>query len=156
MKRDKIRMRLNSECNSKLGFVKLVKEYTGLGLRDSKFAADEMFDNQKHGSTRWTELEIHNSKIPNFTEFKFDLLEIGADCDIIGGVQWERNYKMLELGIGDIEDYRLFLKEYITLNSEDYLDLLISKLSDEGLKEVFKEISKNIREEIKENHDSSL
>lgn len=152
MKRDKIRMRLKSECKSKLAFVKIVKEYTGNGLKDSKFAADEMFDNQKQGSTNWTELEIFNNKMPNFTELKFELSEIGADCDIVGGVQWQRNYKMLELGIGDSEDYRLFIKEYIISTSDDHLELLISKLSDESLQEVFKEISK----EIKESYDSNL
>lgn len=151
MKQDKIRMRLNSECKSKLAFVKLVKEHTGLGLRDAKFAADEMFTNQKHGSTRWAELEI-NSKNLNFIEFKESLAEIGADCDIMGGIQWHRNYKMLELGIGDSDDYRLFIKEYIRANSDDHLELLISKLSDDSLEEVFTEISK----EIKENYDSSL
>ena len=42
MKR-RIRMKLLSECKNKLQVVKLIKDCTELGLRDSKDIADEMF-----------------------------------------------------------------------------------------------------------------
>jgi len=41
----KIRFKLLSRCDNKLQVVKLIKDCTGLGLKDSKDIADLMFNN---------------------------------------------------------------------------------------------------------------
>ena len=40
----KLRIKLLSKCDSKLQVVKLIKDCTGLGLKQSKDLADEMFN----------------------------------------------------------------------------------------------------------------
>ena len=61
-----------------------------------------------------------------------------------GGIQWERNVKMLKLGIADEVDYIDFIKDYILngfAGSENILNLALSKLSKKDIQEVFNTIN---------------
>jgi hypothetical protein len=145
MKR-RIRMKLLSDCRNKLQVVKLIKDCTGLGLRESKDIADEMFN--YIGLVKEIELRepyIKDGKDFNpYDEFTKKIHEFGH-FQITGGLSWERDAKMLGLGIGDIEDYANFVSDYMSYNNNDenkmILEVLFSKLKREDLVELVNKIN---------------
>ena len=69
--------------------------------------------------------------------------------NVTGGLQWNRNIKMLSLGIADESDYIDFVNEFLIDNrnlevSETILRFALSKLSKDELQEVFTEINKTL------------
>jgi hypothetical protein len=68
---------------------------------------------------------------------------------VTGGTQWQRNIKMLSLGIADESEYIDFTNEFLIDNrnlevSENILRFALSKLSKDELQEVFTEINKTL------------
>lgn len=136
----KLKIKLLSKCENKLQVVKLIKDCTGLGLKDSKDIADTMFNNI--GLVR--EIELKEGKIFNpYEEFTTKIKEFG-DFYVTGGLSWERDAKMLGLGIGETGDYVNFVSEYMTLNNTEenklILQSLFSKLNKEDLVELVNKI----------------
>jgi hypothetical protein len=131
---NKIRVKL-LKCDSKLSFIRLIKVCTGLGLRDSKDIADELCDSPGlYKEITLLENKINQSGglvIDYYKKFIEEIHELGK-FEVIGGLSWERNLKLLTLGIGDLDEYTSFLSEYMSLNnSEDnkvILEKIISKL----------------------------
>jgi hypothetical protein len=125
--------------------VKLIKDCTGLGLKDSKDIADDMFN--KIGLVR--EIEIvepytKDGKVFNpFEEFTTKINQFG-DFQVTGGLSWERDSKMLGLGIGETEDYATFVSDYMSYNNlqenKIILEVLFSKLNKEDLIELVNKI----------------
>jgi hypothetical protein len=144
MKR-RIRMKLLSECKNKLQVVKLIKDCTELGLKDSKDIADEMFNHI--GLVKEIELVepyIREGRTFNpYEEFKKNINNFG-DFKVTGGLSWERDAKMLGIGVGDIEDYANFVSDYMSYNNTDenkmILEVLFSKLKKEDLVELVNQI----------------
>ena len=83
------------KCDLKLQFIKIVKEYTGLGLRGAKDLCDNCLEK---GYEKFT---ITDRDYNNFVE---DLKGIG-EFEFSGGLAYEREGKVLSLGIGECEDY---------------------------------------------------
>jgi hypothetical protein len=142
----KIRIRVY-KCDSKLKFVKLVKECTGLGLKPSKDIADELFDSPG----LYKEISLQENKIDEsgvlqdyYKKFITEIHDIG-DFQINGGLAWERNLKMLSLGVGDLEEYTSFLSEYMSLNSLDDNKIILQKIISKLKKEDLIEIVENIK-----------
>lgn len=141
----KIRMKLLSECKNKLQVVKLIKDCTKLGLKDSKDIADEMFNHI--GLVKEIELVepyIREGRTFNpYEEFKKNINNFG-DFKVTGGLSWERDAKMLGIGVGDIEDYANFVSDYMSYNNTDenkmILEVLFSKLKKEDLVELVNQI----------------
>ena len=141
----KIRFKLLSKCDNKLQVVKLIKDCTGLGLKDSKWIADEMFDHI--GLVKEIEIiepYIKDSKVFNpFVEFTTKINQFGH-FQVTGGLSWERDSKMLSLGIGEKEDYANFVSEYMSYNDLEenkmILEALFSKLKKEDLVELINKI----------------
>ncbi len=141
----KIRFKLLSRCDNKLQVVKLIKDCTGLGLKDSKDIADLMFNNV--GLVREIELTepyIRDGKVFNpYQEFTNKIKDFG-DFYVTGGLSWERDYKMLSIGVGETEDYANFISEYKKLNNTDenkiILNSLFNKLKKEDLVELVNQI----------------
>lgn len=142
----KIRFKLLSRCDNKLAVVKLIKDCTGLGLKDSKDIADLMFNNI--GLVREIELidpylDKDGDIIRPFDLFTSKIKDLG-DFYVTGGLSWERNSKMLSLGIGETEDYVNFVSEFITLNNIEenklILEVLFKKLKKEDLVELINKI----------------
>ena len=141
----KIRFKLLSKCDNKLQVVKLIKDCTGLGLKDSKWIADEMFDHI--GLVKEIELRepyIRAGKTFNpYEEFTKNIRDFGH-FHVTGGLSWERDSKMLSLGIGEIEDYANFVSEYMIYNdlkeNKMILEVLFSKLKKEDLIELVNKI----------------
>lgn len=141
----KIRFKLLSKCDNKLQVVKLIKDCTELGLRDSKDIADEMFNHI--GLTKEIEIVepyMKDGKVFNsFEEFTTKIIQFG-DFQVTGGLSWERDSKMLGLGIGETEDYANFVSEYMSYNNLEenkmILGILFSKLEKEDLVELVNKI----------------
>ena len=141
----RIRFKLLSKCENKLQVVKLIKDCTGLGLKDSKDIADLMFNNI--GLVREIELiepYLREGKMfDTYEEFTTKIKNFG-DFYVTGGLSWERNAKMLSLGVGDTEDYVNFVSEYMTLNNVEenklLLESLFNKLKKEDLVELVNQI----------------
>jgi hypothetical protein len=144
MKR-KIRMKLLSECKNKLQVVKLIKDCTELGLKDSKWIADEMFN--YIGLVKEIDLRepyIKEGKTFNpYEEFTKNIQTFGH-FHVTGGLSWERDAKMLGIGVGDVEDYANFVSEYMSYNNSDenkiILEVLFSKLDKKDLVELVNKI----------------
>lgn len=143
----KIRIKLLSKCENKLAVVKLIKDCTKLGLRESKDIADEMFDNI--GLSKEIELTdpyIKDGELINpYERFTSNIKNYGNFL-VNGGKSWERESKMLGIGVGDIDDYCGFIIEHITSSGfeegKDILNLILSKLDKDTLIEIVNKISK--------------
>ena len=140
-----LRMKLLSKCDNKLQVVKLIKDCSGLGLKDSKDIADEMFNHiGLVGEIELREPYLKDGKtFLTFEEFTTKIKDFG-DFQVTGGLSWERDAKMLGLGIGETEDYANFVSEYMTLNNikenKMILEILFSKLKKEDLVELVNKI----------------
>jgi hypothetical protein len=138
-----LRIKLLEPTPNKLAFVKLIKDCSGLGLRESKDLCDELHSHphlvQDMPVKPTDEYAQDYSK-----KFISEIKNVGGKFLVNGGIQWERNIKMLKLGIGDESDYSEFIKDYI-LNgledSENLLTLALSKISENDIKEVFNKIN---------------
>jgi hypothetical protein len=129
----KIRMKCVEKTPSKLAFVKLIKEVSGLGLKESKDIADT-FDYDINKSVEFEILTPSKS----IEQFKKDLKNIGGQYLVNGGVEFDREYKLLTLGLGEQEDYVDFISENLNYfsNQEDTIKLILTKLSKEDLIEI--------------------
>lgn len=136
-----LRIKLLEPTPNKLAFVKLIKDCSGLGLRESKDLCDEL-----HSSPHLVQdMPVKPTDDTDYSKrFISEIKNVGGKFLVNGGIQWERNIKMLKLGIGDESDYSDFIKDYI-LNgledSENLLTLALSKLSKNDIQEVFNTIN---------------
>ena len=128
----KIRMNCVQKTPSKLAFVKLIKQVSGLGLKESKDIADT-FD---YDINKTVEFEILTSK--SIDQFRKDLKDMGGQYLVNGDVEFDREYKLLTLGLGEQEDYVDFISEnlnYFT-NQQEAIKAILTKLSKEDLIEI--------------------
>ena len=135
----KIRMKCVQKTPSKLAFVKLIKEVSGLGLKESK----DIVDTFDYDINKIVEFEI--SKDRSIEKFREELKDIGGEYLVNGGLEFEREYKLLTLGLGEQEDYVDFISEnlnYFT-NQEDTIKFILSKLTKEDLIELTKKLDYN-------------
>lgn len=132
----KIRMKCIRKTPSKLAFVKLIKEVSGLGLKESK----DIVDTFDYDINKVVEFEIPIQI--SIDQFRKDLKEIGGQYLVNGGLEFEREYKLLTLGLGEQEDYVDFISQnlnYFT-NQEDTIKFILSKLTKEDLIELTKKL----------------
>lgn len=148
--KNKIRIQLIERCPNKLQFVKLIKDCTGLGLRDSKDVCDRLHDRPDLIEEIIVRDGVDENGITYSKKFINGMKEfVLGEFNITGGLQWDRNLKMLSLGIADESDYIDFTNEFLIDNrnlevSETILRFALSKLSKEDLQEVFTEINKTL------------
>ena len=134
-----VKVKLTNDCNSKLQFVKNVKELCGIGLKESKDIVDRIC------LKPYIPFEF---EIPMgiTTKEVYDKLTYNLDTNIFevnGGTQWQREIKMLQLGVGERQDYIDFLKQHIQTNfgnSEEMLTFVLDKLTQEQLQETIDKI----------------
>ena len=131
-----VRIKLIENCPNKLIFVKLIKECSGLGLKESKDICDRL-----HAGEVQT-FEVREDDSVNYAKkFRQDIVNCGGKFQVSGCVEFQRNYKMLQLGIGDDSDYIDFISESIFQNnlenSEEFLKFVLTKFNREQLIEIF-------------------
>lgn len=125
----KIRMKCVEKTPSKLAFVKLIKEVSGLGLKD-------IADTFDYDINKTVEFEI--PKDISIDQFRKDLKDMGGQYLVNGDVEFDREYKLLTLGLGEQEDYVDFISEnlnYFT-NQQEAIKAILTKLSKEDLIEI--------------------
>jgi hypothetical protein len=128
----------------------LIKDCTGLGLRDSKDVCDRLHDRPDLIEEITVIDGVDENGITYSKKFINGMREvIQGKFNVTGGIQWQRNLKMLSLGIADESDYIDFTNEFLIDNrnlevSQTILRFALSKLSKEELQEVFNEINKTL------------
>lgn len=122
----------------KLSFVKALKTFSGLGLKESKDICDTLNSGPvgKH-----TSFDIHvNVDDVDIIKFRKDLQDCTGDY-IIGNTQeYIREFKLLSIGIGNEEDYIEYIsKLLIEGDVEDktkILNIILSKFNKDQLVEI--------------------
>jgi hypothetical protein len=131
-----VRIKRIENCPNKLIFVRLIKDCSNLGLKESKDICDRL-----HAGEVQT-FEVREDDAVNYAKkFRQDIVSCGGKFQVSGGVEFQRNYKMLQLGIGDDSDYIDFISESIFQNnlenSEEFLKFVLTKFNREQLIEIF-------------------
>jgi len=145
MRRKKIKISCIEGTSSKLALVKIIKNFSGDGLKQSKDIVDSIHSHI--GMPIEFELVSDKTEIDLLNELK----NIDGKFIINGGTQWSRAKKMLDLGIGADEDYAEFISEYIAYNtyhsevleSISFLKKIFSKLDKNQLENIFKSLDIN-------------
>lgn len=144
-----IKIKLVKPTVQKLAFVKLIKDCSGLGLKEAKDLCDDLHSYPgkvyEMPIRDWETIDWNTGvKTPTTTDYrkKFtdEIKNVEGKFIINGGVQWQRDVKMLQLGIAEESDYIEFMKDYILSNfdnSENLLIFALNKLSKEDLQEIF-------------------
>ncbi len=107
---NKVRLYCIERGNNKLQFVKLLRNYTGLGLSECKDLCD-LLDYPKS----IVDFELLEDK--SIEDFKRDIKDITGDYLVNGGKEFNREFKLLKLGIGNREDYINFV-----IQNNEYFD----------------------------------
>jgi hypothetical protein len=138
----KVNLMLRERCLNKLMFVKIVKEYTELGLKEAKDICDKLHETPY----RPVQIDLYPKMSGAVDRLKQDLLDIDLKFIMDGDKGFERERKLLTLGLGEKEDYISFFVEFGDLldNQKEILNLALSKLSMEDLKEIFSKIKTKI------------
>jgi hypothetical protein len=136
----KVNIMLRENCPTKLMLVKILKEYTELGLKDTKDICDRLHEMPY----KPVEIQVKDSNAAN--RLKQDLLNIDLNFIMDGDKRFERERKLLTLGLGEKEDYVSFFVESGDLfdNQKEILTLALNKLSIEDLNEIFGKIKTKI------------
>ena len=147
--KNKIRIQIIEPCRNKLYFVKLIRDCTGLGLKESKDVCDRLHNRPDIIEEIIVKDSLDENGLHYSRKFIEGMKNIEGKFNVTGGIQWQRNLKMLSLGIADESDYIDFTNEFLIDNrnlevSETILRFALSKLSKEDLQEVFTEINKTL------------
>jgi uncharacterized protein YqgV (UPF0045/DUF77 family) len=126
----------------------LIKDCSGLGLKDSKEVCDELHSNPDK-SVKMQVLPVATDGTNYIRKFINELKEVDGMFEVTGGTEWQRNYKMLAIGLGDKSEYVDFISEHISDNrtleeSKNLIKLIIEKLSEKEIEEVFSKIKIDI------------
>lgn len=91
----KVEVKYKRDTQSHLLFVKIIKEHTGLGLKEAK----DFCDNCKY---------FKNTQFPIFVKddikFKIDIEHNFDDSIEVLNNEYQRNIKLIKLGLGDYND----------------------------------------------------
>lgn len=137
-----VKIKLLRQCNSKLAFIKVIKEICGIGLQNAKDIVDELV------TIPFKEIEIKVENI-SFSEIDEKLMDVSFDPNyddefakpyvLSGGTAYERDKKILQLGLGTKEDYKEFIFDSIdkkVVYYDQILNFVLDKLSKEDLLEI--------------------
>jgi hypothetical protein len=140
----KVRLFLHTKCEQKLQFVKILHENTrirGYGLVNCKNICEDIFDNFETGNLRNVEFEVDDrDKLFNDLKEVYSVSEFSLN----GGIQHDRDVKILQLGLGEKEDYVNYFIENIKFLDDDQIIKLFNNISvyltNDNLKETFNKL----------------
>lgn len=138
----RIRVRLLENCDRRLAFVKRLKEYGDIGLKEAKDLMEDIEDKFKRKTGEYVEFDIMSNE--KLKSFKDDLIRDNISLHIIGGLEWTRELRLLSL-VGDKEDSIRFIEDNVLISNNilnKILKLAFDKLSNEDVIEIIDEISK--------------
>lgn len=143
---------MKSREDNLLAFVKAIKDLSGLGLKEAKDLADSMRSDFSMGKHPMRDIYISKSDDKSTFDriklFKDRLRENCTGLYEVTGMEWERQVKLLSLGVGEDIDYRDFISEYIvyTKNTDELkssLNTILSHLDRDKLVKIYEEIRQN-------------
>lgn len=135
----KVKLQIKKNCQTKLMFVKILKNHTGLGLKESKEICDRLHELPYRPVEFLLDVPVDINPNDYAKSFREELSEMDLEFDMSGGTDFERNRKLLMLGLGEKEDYVSFLEEAM-INQKELLTLALNKLCKDDLKEIFDNI----------------
>jgi hypothetical protein len=148
MRNQVIKIKLIEKCVNKLIFVKLIKDCSGLGLKESKDICDRLHSHPLEIQT----FVVRQDGITNYAKkFRDEISNAGGKFIISGGTEFMRDFKILDLGIGDNEDYVNFIIDYYENSFEDqkeFLKFVLSKLNREELLSIFEKAKETYKDYI--------
>jgi hypothetical protein len=148
MRNQVIKIKLIEKCVNKLIFVKLIKDCSGLGLKESKDICDRLHSHPLEIQT----FVVRQDGITNYEKkFRDEISNAGGKFIISGGTEFMRDFKILDLGIGDNEDYANFIIDYYENSFEDqkeFLKFVLSKLNREDLMSIFEKAKETYKDYI--------
>ena len=103
--KNRIRIQLIEPCKNKLYFVKLIKDCTDLGLKDSKEVCDRLHNRPDIIEEIVVKDSLDENGLHYSRKFINGMKNVEGKFNVNGGLQWDRNIKMLSLGIADESDY---------------------------------------------------
>ena len=140
----KVRLFLHIKCERKLQFVKILHANTrirGYGLVNCKNICEDIFDNFETGNSRNVEFEV-DDRDNLFNDLK-EFYSV-SEFSLNGGVQHDRDVKILQLGLGEKEDYVNYFIENIKFLDDYKISTLFNNISVyltvDDLKEIFNKI----------------
>jgi len=140
----KVRLFLHTKCERKLQFVKILHANTrirGYGLANCKDICEDIFDNFETGNLRNVEFEV-DDRDNLFNDLK-EFYSV-SEFSLNGGVQHDRDVKILQLGLGEKEDYVNYFIENIKFLDGDQIKKLFNNISvyltNDNLKETFNKL----------------
>jgi len=109
-----VKIKLIEPTTEKLAFVKLIKDCSGLGLKESKDLCDSLHSYPERvfempirdwETKDWNTGTTTSTSTDYRKKFVTEIKNIQGKFIVNGGVQWERDVKMLKLGIAEKSDY---------------------------------------------------
>jgi len=149
MKKQTIRIKLTKGSTNKLSLVKLIKDCSELGLKESKDICDRLHNYP--GNTQSFEARRDDTGINYAKKFREEIKYCGGEFIVSGGKELMRDFKMLELGLGDNQDYADFIIDYYENDFEDqkeFLKFVLSKLKREELVSIFEKAKETYKDFI--------
>ena len=130
-----VRIKMLEPSKFKLHLVKALKDVTGLGLREAKDLIDDLHSGR--------EVKTVVSSREGVIELKSRFNEHGKFI-INGGIEYQRNIQLLQLELGESDEYINEISDRIFYqlddeNSKLLLNFALSKLSHQQLIEIFTE-----------------
>lgn len=124
MKTIKVKIRGNIE--RKINFCVELKKATNLMLKPCKNYCDSICDGNE------IEVDIHTSKLD---EFKTNILKSENNLEI-QDISYQRNKKLLQLGLGSKDDYVKLITHELTYKNKEQLTNIFSELPKDILSEI--------------------
>jgi len=130
---NKIRITQTRKEDHRLAFVKELKDVTGFGLKEAKDESDKLqrgFDATKEPFS--IEIDLAKSN-PGWvkSQLRDFAISINEKCtggySVNGGTEWEREVKLLSLGLGSDDEYVRFISEFIMTRPSSVIEKFISE-----------------------------
>lgn len=160
---NKIKITQNRPESSRLAFVKALKDVSGLGLKEAKDLADTLHHGFGTGSkTIEISIGVNNGytkpspkTIKDIKDFiKYLNENCSGDYTVGGGIAFERESKLLSLGMGSDADYISFISKVMMEKSrteiEEFMSSIMSNVNREDLQKIFNKLIKEY------NYDSNI
>lgn len=127
----KLKITQNKPEERRLGFVKALKDITGLGLKDSKDICDLLCNGYNFDKKSYTidvpfSSERTHEDLRKFTKFITE--ECTGDYEVAGGPEWDREIKLLSLGLGTDDEYREMVKRLPLYGDQEKIELFIDEV----------------------------
>lgn len=142
----KIYLKVIEPTTTRLALTRLIRISTGMSLADSKRLCDRInthpFPSEQIIISDEFKTKHHGYAL---AKFKQELSDMDGKFLISGGIQQERDLKILAVGIGDDVDYVSAIVEHLKVtNDSDLLSKIVSKLDKESKIEIVKDIIDDI------------